>query len=107
MAAMVAEEPARDDMGALGMLERLGNELSLRRGMHVSLAPDKADIPVLEVVSDLPGPVRIRRVSWRNGSFWMLFLQVPRNDIAQAADWIAADLGWTRSLGLVLPGPGT
>ncbi len=63
MAAMVAEEPARDDMGALGMLERLGNELSLRRGMHVSLAPDKADIPVLEVVSDLPGPARQRHGS--------------------------------------------
>lgn len=83
-------------------LERLGDELSLRRGMHVSLAPDEGGDEVLEIISDLPGPRRARRVSWHDGSFWMHdIMLVPKRDIGQAADWIAADLGWTRNIGLV------
>ena len=37
---MGADEPARPARSDVGELERLGNELCLRRGMHVSLAPD-------------------------------------------------------------------
>ena len=85
-------------------LEQLGEELSRRRGMHVSLAPDGDDQPVLEVVSDLPRSPRGTRISWRDGSFWLSTLeQVPGGDIRQAADWIAAALGWSRQLGLIPP----
>lgn len=99
-AGRIEPEDARDqDMRS--ELERLGDELSMRRGMHVSLAPDEDDAQVLEVISDLPGPRRARRVSWRDGSFWLhSIMLVPKRDIGQAADWIAAELGWTRSIGL-------
>ena len=105
---MAGGEPGR--RSATEQLERLDEELSRHRGMHVTLAPDSSGEAELWVVSDHPHGTGLSRrgmhIRWHDGSFWRSsWDELPGGgNIAAVASQVAAALAWS-PLDPVLPRP--